>query len=108
MSVRNFFALTNPGDVTTGTTGTTPSTPIGNGGGQLMMCVHMRLIGGTTATGRAEGSMDGGLSWGTLQGADFSLTTNGAALQQLTTTAQLIRFNPLTNVGGGTIVALWG
>jgi len=103
---RNLFNLANPFDVTTGTTGTTPSTPIGNGGGQYTFCIHMRLIGGTTATGRMEGSNDGGLSWGTVQTADFSLTTNGAALQQITTTAGVLRFNPLTNVGGGTIVAL--
>lgn len=106
ISVRN-LANGIAGDITTGFANTTPGAGFPNpaypGG---VLSVHVRLSGGTSGSYQLEGSNDGA-NWGSLQTSATSLASAGAnSCQSYTSTHAFLRFNPVTNVGGGTIIAL--
>lgn len=70
-----------------------------------LFTVQATLVGGTTATGQVEGSNDG-TNWFTLQTSPFSLTTGSSSGLVFQAPWYYIRFNCLTNVGGGKVVVL--
>lgn len=87
-------------DLTTGTLTATPSAAFKLPVAQFTC--HVALVGGTSATGQMEGS-NNGTDWFTLQSSVFSLTTNTSAGLVFQCPWMYVRFNCLTNVGGGTV-----
>lgn len=98
-------------DVTAGTTSAVPSAAFPNPSTTLtdsssqVFVVQMILNGGTSATGQVEGSIDG-TNWESLMTGTFSLTAGQHAAIVFQSPFRYVRFNTLTNVGGGTVVAL--
>jgi hypothetical protein len=100
--VRNIYTNV-PNDVTGGVLTATPSAAMVRPAS--IFTVQMTLVGGTSATGQVEGSNDK-VNWFTLQTSTFSLTTGQTAGLVFNAPWNYIRFNCLTNVGGGTVVVL--
>ena len=97
----NMYSLTKD-DITSGTASTGGSPTFARPG---LFVVQVVLSGGTSMTGQVEGSFDG-TNWVNMQSVVFTLTTgqNGALVFQAP--YKYVRFNTLTNVGGGTVIAL--
>lgn len=101
-TLRNLYTGV-PYDTTGGVLTATPSPSVRRPAN--LFSVQMTLVGGTSASGQVEGSNDG-TSWLPLQTSAFILTTGQSNGLVFNAPWYYVRFNCLTNVGGGTVVAV--